>query len=127
MLVVLLGWAPVAADAPVLPDSEVSVAGVLRPGRRPSLFMPDNVPPDSWLWLEPPAIAKAVGLDPAKTSPLSLSLTDPPAGLTARPAKPVFADNHLQYALTWFGLAAALAGVVIAVVLRSRRQMGHQP
>lgn len=32
-----------------------------------------------------------------------------------------FTNNHLGYALTWFGLAAALAGVVAVVLWRARR------
>jgi surfeit locus 1 family protein len=32
-------------------------------------------------------------------------------------------DNHLQYAITWFGLALALAGVYLVwLVRRLRRQ-----
>ena len=33
-----------------------------------------------------------------------------------------FPNNHLQYALTWFGLALGLVGVYIAFVLRLRRK-----
>ena len=33
-----------------------------------------------------------------------------------------FPNNHLGYAITWFGLAAALAAVVVAVVVKRRRQ-----
>ena len=122
VLVALLGWAPVGASTPALPGGGIEVEGALRPGRRPSRFMPDNIPPTQWLWLEPAAIAAAAGLDPNATSPLALSLTAPPGGLTARPARPTFIHNHLQYALTWFGLAAALAGIIIVVKINSRRQ-----
>jgi surfeit locus 1 family protein len=31
-------------------------------------------------------------------------------------------NNHLQYLITWYGLALALAGVVGAYWLKSRRQ-----
>jgi surfeit locus 1 family protein len=31
-------------------------------------------------------------------------------------------NNHLQYAVTWFGLAAALAGVVGVWLVRIRRE-----
>ncbi|MBN9052391.1 MAG: SURF1 family protein, partial [Rhizobiales bacterium] len=30
-------------------------------------------------------------------------------------------NNHLQYAVTWYGLAAALAGVLVAWLLRQGR------
>ena len=38
-----------------------------------------------------------------------------PSGGLPKPGKlePHLPDNHLQYAITWFGLALALAGVYI--------------
>ena len=33
-------------------------------------------------------------------------------------------NNHLSYALTWFGLALGLVGVYVAFVLRQRRGTG---
>ena len=61
--------------------------------------------------------------DPA---PIFLMLESPaPAGFGPKPA-PVPLDipnNHLQYAITWFGLALALAGVYIVwLVGRFRRR-----
>ncbi|HBV12362.1 MAG TPA: Surfeit locus 1 family protein, partial [Brevundimonas sp.] len=44
--------------------------------------------------------------------------------LTAlRPVSPpaAFSNNHLGYALTWFGLAAALVGFYAAVMVRRYR------
>lgn len=110
-VVVLIGWAPDGAAAPALPDGAAEVAGALVPAPEPNLFTPDNRPPDQWLWLEPAAVAAAAGLSLARTSPLVLRLEASPPGLTPRPARPTFADNHLQYAFTWFGLAAALLAV----------------
>ena len=49
----------------------------------------------------------------------------PPGGLP-RPGKLVvnLVDNHLQYAITWFGLALALAGVyVVWLAGRLRRRV----
>ena len=44
------------------------------------------------------------------------------AGGLPRPGRLVvnLPDNHLQYALTWFGLAAVLAGVFVAWAFSSR-------
>ncbi len=36
------------------------------------------------------------------------------------PLPPAIPNNHLGYAITWFGLAAALAGVYLAMLLRKR-------
>ena len=47
----------------------------------------------------------------------------PPGGLP-QPGrlKVALPDNHLQYALTWYGLAAILAGVFGVWTFTSRRQ-----
>ena len=110
-LIVLLGWAPSGAAAPKLNSSRTSLQGILVPAPRPSLIMPDNIPPDQWIWLEPKAVAATSGLDAARTSNIALRMSDPPSGLTKRSARPNLPDNHLQYAFTWFSLAVALAGV----------------
>ena len=34
-------------------------------------------------------------------------------------------DNHLQYALTWFGLALALGGVYVTWLARRLRSVGY--
>ncbi|MGZ0187541.1 MAG: SURF1 family cytochrome oxidase biogenesis protein, partial [Alphaproteobacteria bacterium] len=47
-------------------------------------------------------------------------LSTPPNGLTARAARPNLPNNHLQYAFTWFGLAAALAAVSFFASRRPR-------
>jgi len=44
--------------------------------------------------------------------------TPPPAGLTPAPLPVNIPNRHLEYALTWFGLAGALAGVYLAVLWR---------
>jgi surfeit locus 1 family protein len=110
-LIVLLGWAPNGAPAPLLEGAPTTVEGILAPSPRPSLIMPDNAPNKNWIWLEPKAIAAAIGLDPARTPDITLRLSTPPNGLTARTARPNLPNNHLQYAFTWFGLAAGLAAV----------------
>ena len=49
----------------------------------------------------------------------------PPGGLP-QPGKLVVTlpDNHLQYALTWYGLAAVLVGVFVAWAFSSRKEAG---
>ncbi len=66
-------------------------------------------------------IAEALGLQgPAPTQTL-YALTSPFAGFGAlQPSAPpaAFSNNHLGYALTWFGLALALAGFYIVLLRR---------
>ena len=50
----------------------------------------------------------------------------PPAGVDVKELIARIPDNHLQYAVTWFGLALTLVGVfaVFAWQNRRRRQAG---
>lgn len=45
----------------------------------------------------------------------------PPPGVTPAPLPVDIPNNHLSYAITWFGLAAALAGVYLAMLFRRPR------
>jgi surfeit locus 1 family protein len=89
------------------------------------LFTPDNEPGRNlWYWRDLDAMAGALDVDPAALVPFYVLLESPaPAGGWPRPeAVPERPRNpHLGYALTWFGLAAALAGVYIAFVLKTPR------
>ncbi|MDP2622082.1 MAG: SURF1 family protein [Hyphomicrobiales bacterium] len=89
------------------------------------LFTPDNEPQrNNWYWRDLKAMARALGQGHAALVPFYVLLESPaPAGGWPRPeAVPEPPRNpHLGYALTWFGLAAALAGVYMAFVLKTLR------
>jgi surfeit locus 1 family protein len=96
------------------------IVGVLRKGDRPNAFTPPNQPAQNlWYSRDIPAMARALGA-PA-SAPVFLMLEAPaPKGAGPTPAAlPAdIPNNHLQYAVTWFGLAAALAGVYLASLWR---------
>jgi len=99
------------------------ISGVLRQGDRPNAFTPQNQPMQNlWYSRDVPAMVQALGDRDA--APVFLMLERPaPKGFGPAPA-PLPADipnNHLQYAVTWFGLAAALAGVYLASLWRRRQ------
>jgi surfeit locus 1 family protein len=92
------------------------VVGVLRKGDVRNFLTPANAPEQGlWYWRDIPAMAASLGVTDA--APTFLMLERPaPQGFGPTPA-PIPADipnNHLQYALTWFGLALALLGVYLA-------------
>ncbi|WP_298743607.1 SURF1 family protein [uncultured Brevundimonas sp.] len=70
------------------------------------------------------AMARALGVDggvaPWTLFALTSSNPDWPALEPSAPPA-AFANNHLGYAITWFGLALALAGVYIALLRRQPR------
>ena len=79
-------------------------------------FDNDNSAPDNeWFWWDVPAMQKAAGFSGPLVIVQSLQSE---AGFEAAEAKVELANNHLGYAITWFGLALALVGVSAAFMLR---------
>jgi len=118
------GWVPVDRRAARIerPEGEVSVTGYLAPPQPRDLFAAADDPAGRrFFTAEPRAIAAALGL-PAAMPEMLVALGAPGS---ARDALPVPADalprptnSHLGYAITWYGLAAALIGVLAAWILR---------
>jgi len=111
------------ADVRPGPVIDTSITGVLRPAEKRSWLMPPNRPSaNDWHSRDIPAMAAALhALAPA---PVFLMLERPvPQGFfgpTPAPLPTQISNNHLGYAITWFGLALALLGVWIASLRRAR-------
>jgi surfeit locus 1 family protein len=95
---------------------ETTVAGLLRAPHDRSWLMPaDDPSKNEWFSRDPALYARASGLPAEKVAPYIIdALADPtlPGGLPQGGETVVnFPNGHLQYAITWFGLAAGLAGV----------------
>jgi surfeit locus 1 family protein len=98
------------------------VVGVIRKAAPPNSLTPKHEPGGEWFARDVPGLAAALNApDPA---PVFLFLESPkPVGFGPAPA-PVPIDipnNHLGYAITWFGLALSLVGVYIATLLARRK------
>lgn len=107
------------------PRGTVEIVGVMRWPETRGLFTPaDDVAGNVWYLRDPKAIAAAKTW--ATAAPFYIDQESPlPEGGWPKPGKLAVAlpDNHLQYAITWFGLALALAGVyVVWLVGRLRRR-----
>jgi surfeit locus 1 family protein len=122
------GWVPLKPVAPVaMPQGEVTIVGYVHAPSTAGLFSAsDDVPGRHFYTLDPHAIGTALGLD--HVAPFILiALATPPTGAptadapvkrtqTAAPAElpipeqhlPRPPNNHLAYAITWYGLAGAL-------------------
>ncbi len=103
-----LGWVPQSDRRPAtLPSGPTTVAGYLRPPDHPGLFSAsDDVPGRRFYTLDPARIGAALGLP--HVAPFTLVvLGTPRPGVYPMPAEhlPHPPNNHLEYALTWFGLA----------------------
>ncbi|MCM2294492.1 SURF1 family protein [Allorhizobium sp. BGMRC 0089] len=108
----------------------VTIHGLAREklGGKPSALVPDNDPARNiFYWKDLDTMAASVGLDQAKILPFFLDAgPEPvPGGLPIGGVTQIdLPNNHLQYALTWYGLALALLVVCLLSWLRRRRLRG---
>jgi surfeit locus 1 family protein len=97
------------------PEGEISgplqIVGAIRWPDARHWFTPSDEPAHNlWFSRDPQAIAAAKGLGPVAPFYVEEESPAPPGGLP-QPGKLVveLPDNHLQYAVTWYGLAIVLA------------------
>lgn len=104
-----------ATRADALPHGSVDIVGYLRWPEARGMFTPaDDVKGNVWYVRDPKAMAAAHHWTLAAPFYIDQEGPVPPGGIP-KPGKidVQLPDNHLQYALTWFGLALALAGVYV--------------
>lgn len=92
----------------------IGVRGLLRRGEGGNLFSPPNDPAHKRFYTRDiPALASALGSRrPAPYVLMAETSSNPDWPVLLAEAAPAeISNNHLAYALTWFGLAAALIGV----------------
>ncbi|HZT50585.1 MAG TPA: SURF1 family cytochrome oxidase biogenesis protein [Stellaceae bacterium] len=99
--------------APGFAAGPQSVTGLLRLPQRRGWFVPDDRPAaNEWFAIDLPAMAKAARLDRLLPYYIDASGEKPPD----------LPNNHLQYAATWYALAAALLVFYILLIRRHRRE-----
>ena len=124
-LIVDRGWAPDDMPSPP-PTGAVSVEGYIHPSEHPFLFgINDDPVAKRFVSLDPVAIARAFGLQ--HVAPFALVALGRP-GAVPEPAVhlPRPPNDHLSYAITWFGLAAALL-VIFCVYVRQTIRPQERP
>lgn len=106
----------------------VTVSGLARERltAKPSWFVPDNEPDKNiFYWKDLDAMTRHAGLDKSKVLQFFVDANDAPnpGGLPIGGVTQFdFPNNHLQYAVTWYGLAAALAVISTIYWLRGRKK-----
>ena len=130
-ILVDLGFQPGEAGAAPKPQAvtlapNIPIVGVLRrPSPEPWFERLAPRPPsadgEQWLKRDITGMSEALGAD--NPAPLMLMLENPVGGpdLVASPLPVALSNRHLEYAVTWYGLALALASVYIAKLLRDRK------
>jgi surfeit locus 1 family protein len=111
-----------ARPAVAASTAPIEVTGVLRQPEHGNAFSPPNQP-GRWYTRDVPAMAAA--LNAAQPAPLFLmaetSSNSEWKALVPAPLPSDIPNRHLEYALTWYGLAGALLGVYAAMLLRRRK------
>lgn len=108
-------------------DGVVDVTGLMRWPERRGLFTPDDdARGNVWYARDPAAIAAAKGWGAVAPFYIDMEAPQLAGGLPrVAPIRTIrLTNNHLQYALTWFALAAGLAAVYL-VWLFGRRRVRH--
>lgn len=121
------GWVPgpkkQAGDrAGSQPEGLQTVTGVLRLPDPRNSFTPDDDPVGNmWFASDPRAMAAAAGL----TAPAWYVVAAKSPGQWPRAGRPELnlRNNHLEYAFTWFSLAAILAVIWVMMGLRRGREL----
>ena len=101
--------------------SPVEIVGVLRAPEAGNAFSPANDgAANRWYVRDAAAMARALRVDaPAPLFLMAETSSNPSwQALEPSPLPAEIPNRHLEYALTWFGLAAALVGVYAAMLWR---------
>jgi cytochrome oxidase assembly protein ShyY1 len=114
---------PDAALKPLaLPDAAIDIVGALRWPESPHWFVtPYSDRQDLWFTRDHRAMAERYGW--GEVAPFYIEMESPlPAGGVPRPGplRVKLRNDHLGYAITWFGLAASLLAVFGVWVARGR-------
>lgn len=125
-VVVNRGFVPQGRERDIAaPAGTIDITGALRWPEPRGVFTPNDDPAHN-LWFTRDQIVIATDKTWGEVAPFYLDMERPapangnwprPGTLTVR-----LPNNHLGYALTWFGLAAALAGVFLAFAWKRLRE-----
>jgi surfeit locus 1 family protein len=106
------------------PLGRVTLTGIMRAPQSRNVFTPADSPERGlWFTSDPVKIAQSLGLAEAAPFTVALDVAQTPSPAPQGMPQPFASDlnlvnNHFSYAVTWFGLAAALA-VIFLVYARS--------
>jgi surfeit locus 1 family protein len=115
------GFVPIAdKDAP-RPTGPIRVEGALVwPDETDRFTAPPDREKNVWFARDAAAMAEALATEPVM---LVVAASDAPGAPTPLPAGAALRNDHLGYAVTWFGLAAVWAGMTGYLLWRIKRRI----
>jgi surfeit locus 1 family protein len=126
------GFVPEARLAEIKPATgPATVIGFLRAPESRGSFTPSDLPAQREFYTRDPG-AIAASLDLGPSAPFYLEAErqgdgmTPPAGVLPKELIERIPNNHLSYALTWYGLGLTLIGVFAAFAWQSRSKRGPE-
>jgi len=110
---------------------DVTVTGLLRHAEVQTAFVPDNdAKRNIWYWRDIDAMAATLGAEASSVHRFFIDAEANPAAPGGWPKGGVtrleLPNRHLEYALTWYGLAGALVAVFLAFAVTRWRQPPSQ-
>ncbi|OWK28768.1 SURF1 family protein [Sphingomonas dokdonensis] len=107
-----------------LPDAPVTITGLLRNSEPGGAFLRSNDPAaNRWFSRDVAAIAKARDLGRVAPFFIDADATSNPGGYPIGGLTVIaFRNNHLMYAITWFGLALLSLGGAVVVLRNDKRR-----
>jgi cytochrome oxidase assembly protein ShyY1 len=112
------------AVTPLVTDAPVTLTGYLRfPEKAGALTPPENMAKRLWFTRDHVAMARALGWNEVAPFYVDLELPVPASGVPKPgPLEVHLKDDHMQYAVTWFGLAGAVL-IAFGVWWRGQRRV----
>jgi surfeit locus 1 family protein len=111
------------------PSGEVTVTGLVRAPEERNAFTPADDPAHNmWFARDPEAIAQSRNVGPVAPFYVEADATPNPGGWPkGGQTRLDLPNNHLQYAVTWYGIALTLVGVFAAFAWRRLHPIPSQP
>ncbi len=114
------GFVPIAAKDAARPAGPLTVEGVLLwPDETDSFISPPDREKNIWFARDAPLMAEALGTEPVM---VVASASDDPDAPMPLPVGVNIPNDHLGYAITWFGLAAVWAVMTGCLLWRIKRR-----
>ena len=111
------------------PPGPATVTGLARDPllEKPNRFVPDN--DGLFYWKDFAALRSALGLSVEETVPMILDAGPTPPGVVPVGGQTIvdLPNNHFGYAVTWYGIAVGLVGVVAALLWGRLRRGAARP